>query len=288
MKFLKSHFALSRSQQNGIFLLVLLIIIFQVAIFSYDHFIPNPPGAETDPEVEAMLKSLDSIRSSEDTRKDTVYPFNPNFITDFKGYQLGLKVEEIDRLLAYRAEGKWVNSKEDFQKVTGVSDSLLNVIAPSFRFPEWTQNVRQQNIATRAEVTAIPVADLNAATAEDLVIVRGVGEVLSQRIVKYRKSIGGFLDVSQLKDVYGLSDETIGNIQKHFGIISKPDVSLKNINTIRENELAELPYFNETLARKVINFRNLHEGIRSFEELAQIDGFPSDKIDRIKLYLGLN
>ncbi|MUP46397.1 helix-hairpin-helix domain-containing protein [Gramella sp. BOM4] len=287
MKFLKSHFALSRSQQNGIFLLLLLIIILQVVIFSFDHFISEPESDKIDPEIEALVKSLDSIKSSKKIKKDTIYPFNPNFITDFKGYQLGMKVEEIDRLLAYRAAGKWVNSKEDFQKVTGVSDSLLNRIAPSFRFPEWV-NRSEAAVTRKIHEPVIEVADLNAATAEDLMRVRGVGEVLSERIVKYRKSIGGFLDVIQLQDVYGLNEETIGNIQKHFRIISKPDTNLKNINTIKESELAEMPYFNAVLARKVIQYRNLHEGIRGFEELAQIGGFPSDKIDRIKLYLGFN
>ena len=56
--------------------------------------------------------------------------------------------EQIDRLLAFREQGKWINSKEQFQEVTLVSDSLLNVISPLFKFPDWVENPRtNQNLS---------------------------------------------------------------------------------------------------------------------------------------------
>jgi hypothetical protein len=77
----------------------------------------------------AMQSKIDSIKlNSEYIVK--VYPFNPNFITDYKGYKLGMSVQEIDRLLKYRKGNKYVNSPKEFQAVTQVSDSLLNVITP--------------------------------------------------------------------------------------------------------------------------------------------------------------
>src|SRR5690554_8215098 len=72
----------------------------------------------------------------------TIFPFNPNFITDYKGYTLGMTPEEIDRLLTYRSENKWINSDEDFQSVTQVSDSLLAVLIRFFNFPEWVKNLK--------------------------------------------------------------------------------------------------------------------------------------------------
>jgi hypothetical protein len=44
-----------------------------------------------------------------------------------------MSVLEIDRLLDYRKENKYKPAKE-FQAVTQVSDSLLNAIAPYFKF----------------------------------------------------------------------------------------------------------------------------------------------------------
>ncbi|HKJ49032.1 MAG TPA: helix-hairpin-helix domain-containing protein [Christiangramia sp.] len=286
MKFLKSHFALSRSQQNGIFVLVALIIVFQVILFidfsnSEDHLgIPQS-------EIQAFQNQLDSLNRKPEKKKDTLYPFNPNYITDFKGYQLGMSVEEIDRLLAYRTQNKWVNSANDFQKVTGISDSLLHKISPSFRFPEWTKTQNPIKAAVESKPSELMILDLNSASAEDLKSINGVGEVLSQRIVKYRLSIGGFLNSIQLNDVYGLSPEVIDKINQKFKILNMPDITIRNINSVTASELAEIPYINEVLAREIISYRNLNEGIGSFEELAKINRFPYDKIDRIKLYLAI-
>ncbi len=287
MKFLKSHFALSQRQQNGIFVLVILIILFQVVIF-FMNSSEDETDYENDEQVEYFRRQLDSLNKVNPKGKDTIYPFNPNFITDFKGYQLGLSPEQIDRLLAYRQTDKWVNSAEEFQKVTGVSDSLLKIISVHFRFPEWTQKEQITKVVfQKLKNSPIVIADLNSATAEDLKTVNGVGDVLSVRIVKYRLSIGGFVAPIQLNDVYGLSPEVIQNILRSFQIISKPEIDKKNINSIGISELADLPYIDYDLAQKIITYRKLNEGIRSFEELSKINGFPSDKIDRIKLYLAL-
>jgi competence protein ComEA len=284
MKFLKSHFALTRSQQNGIFVLILLVIIFQLVLFFYPF--QKPIDFPEDHQVKAFEKQLDSINRLASKNKDTIYPFNPNFITDFKGYQLGMSLEEIDRLLAYRAKNRWINSSEDFKSVTGVSDSLLKELAPYFRFPNWVNEQPSKKVEKAIKSHApVLVADLNSASAEDLTRVNGIGEVLSQRIVKYRNSIGGFLDAAQLEDVYGLSPEVIEKIGLSFQVLSRPDISIKNINSISQEELEGIPYFKPILAKEIIKYRKLHERISSFEELSKIQGFPSDKIDRIKLYL---
>lgn len=288
MKFLKSHFALSKVQQNGIFVLVILIILFQLVIFGMDYLPEDESMPLTNEEVEEWTRQLDSINRPKENRRDTIYPFNPNYITDYKAYQLGMNLEETDCLLEYRKSGNWINSVEDFKKVTGISDSLLNVISPSFRFPEWVSNTRSPKVRITENKINSEKIDLNSATAEDLITVNGIGEVLSSRIIKYRYSIGGFLDPVQLNDVYGLSPEIIKEVLNKFEIRTRPDIEIKNINSISLAELSEIPYFNYETARKIINYRSLHEGISSFEELTEIPGFPYDKIDRIKLYLAIN
>ncbi|MDR5590921.1 helix-hairpin-helix domain-containing protein [Christiangramia sp. SM2212] len=287
MKFLKSHFALSRSQQNGIFILLLLIIILQLFIFI--DFTPESDSEKIDEtEINNFRKQLDSINQLAEVRKDTIYPFNPNYLTDFKAYQIGMSTSEIDRLIVYRKSGKWINSIEDFKSVTKVHDSLLKKISPSFRFPEWTQKTKNKPTEFKKSAeTGFIISDLNAANSEDLKKVNGVGDVLSERIVKYRNSIGGFRSSIQLKDVYGLSPEVIERIDEQFKIISKPTTSLLNINDISEQQLSEIPYFNARIAKEIISYRKLHEGISSFEELSKINLFPYDKIDRIKLYLAV-
>ena len=92
----RSHFTFTKKQRNGIFLLVIIIVILQIAIGTID---PPVEDVSIDPEILAMFnQEMDSLRKLElQERKPKIYPFNPNFITDHKGYSLGMSVEEIDR-----------------------------------------------------------------------------------------------------------------------------------------------------------------------------------------------
>ena len=290
MKQIRSHFVFNRSQRNGIFLLVLIIVVLQLLYF-YLNFGPSPPPSPSEnPELILFQKKIDSVRITRqagDTLR--IYPFNPNFVTDYRGYTLGMTVEEIDRLHAYRAEDKWVNSAREFQQVTGISDSLLNIISPYFRFPDWVTTNRQVvvNRNSAPVQSAVQKQDLNAATVEDLILVRGIGETLAGRIVNYRNRIGGFLDDIQLKDVYGLNFETRAEVLKSFTVKNSPNIEILNINKASVLELSNIPYIDYELAREIVNYRLLNENIDSFEELAKIKEFPSEKIDRIALYLTL-
>jgi competence protein ComEA len=60
--------------------------------------------------------------------------------------------------------------------------------------------------------------DLNLATREELMHVPGIGEVLSGRIVQYRDHIGGYTELSQLTNIYGISANTLERIGVYFVI----------------------------------------------------------------------
>jgi hypothetical protein len=60
-----------------------------------------------------------------------MYLFNPNFITDYKGYKLGMSISDWSAF-AFRRKQVCEFSKK-ISNVTKVSDSLLNVAY--FKFP---------------------------------------------------------------------------------------------------------------------------------------------------------
>ena len=259
MKYWKSHFVFNKSERNGIFVLVIFIILLQILYFSYPFFYSERDISEKEEtEILQFQHKLDSLKST-GIRKDSIYPFNPNYLNDYKAYRLGMSVKEIDRLLNFRSSGKWINSAKEFQKVTDVSDSLLGQLSPYFKFPDW---IKENETSNSIKQKVIFKFDLNLANAEDLQKVKGIGKVLSNRIVKYRESIGGYRSLIQLKDIYGLSDEARNELLKHLSEI--PFVyDKKNINSIGVLELAELPYFDYELAKAVIDYRNLHEASTS-------------------------
>ncbi|WP_299890804.1 helix-hairpin-helix domain-containing protein [uncultured Lacinutrix sp.] len=290
---IKSHFKFTMQQRNGIFLLLLLIITFQ-CIYAFVDFSSEDIKIDSKT-LELYEAEIDSLKLVEiERRKPKIYPFNPNFITDYKGYTLGLTNEEIDRLLKFRAQNKWVNSAKQFQKVTKVSDSLFNKIAPYFKFPDWVTNPKSKREYSNAfnynnnPKTETQKIDLNIATSEQLQKVYGIGETFAKRIIKYRTKQNGFVSLVELDQIYGLTPETILNIKKSFNLKTPKPVKKIVLNTASKSELVTIQYIDYEIAHNIIEQRTLREGFKSIEELTKVKGFPIKKIEIIKLYLQLN
>jgi DNA uptake protein ComE-like DNA-binding protein len=242
-------------------------------------------------EVIAIQKELDSLRTIEITSKmPKVFPFNPNFLTDFKGYALGMSTEEIDRLLAFRKENKWINSVKDFKKVTKVSDSLLNKISPYFKFPDWVTNSKSKNKYVKREFkekTFKQKIDLNLATQGQLEGLNGIGKTFSKRIIDYRNKLGGFTNDIQLYEVYGLDFQATNTILKEFTVKTPKKIIKMALNSISASDIATVPSISFDIAKRIWEYRILNEGIKSFSELDNIEGLTKRKLQGIQLYLKL-
>jgi DNA uptake protein ComE-like DNA-binding protein len=239
----------------------------------------------------SVQTEIDVLKKEKQNYVPKIYPFNPNFISDYKGYKLGMSVLEIDRLLAFRKENKYVNSAEEFQNVTQISDSLLKSMVPYFKFPDWIKNKKQfssfkkEDYAAFAKKEKIVLIDINKATAEDLIKIYGIGEAIAERILKQKESLGGFVAMEQLSEVWGLSPEVIGNLNKHFKIYALPNFKKIDINNASIKELAQFPYFKYALAKQIVTYRSMNGDIHNIEDLTKIKGFPVDKAKIISLYL---
>ena len=244
-------------------------------------------------ELNAFQNEIDSLRFVEiESQQTKIFPFNPNYITDYKGYTLGMTPDEIDRLLKFREQNKWVNSAKQFQDVTKVSDSLLNSISPYFKFPEWvtnpkpTSSFKYQNDIPK---TFTQKTDLNTATAKQLQRINGIGEKLSDRIIKFRNKFeGGFIDDVQLQDVYGISPEVLQRLLNEFAVKTPRQIKKIGLNNASIEQLVTIQHIDYEIAYEILDQRTLREGFKSLDELTKVKNFPVDKIEIIKLYLTLN
>jgi len=290
MEKIKSHFVFNRSQRNGILLLVFFISGYLVLNYYVDFSKENLLDIKSK-EVIAIQKELDSLRTIEVASKmPKVFPFNPNFLTDFKGYALGMSTEEIDRLLAFRKENKWINSVKDFKKVTKVSDSLLNKISPYFKFPDWVTNSKSKNKYVKREFkekTFKQKIDLNLATQGQLEGLNGIGKTFSKRIIDYRNKLGGFTNDIQLYEVYGLDFQATNSILKEFTVKTPKKIIKMALNSISASDIATVPSISFDIAKRIWEYRILNEGIKSFSELDNIEGLTKRKLQGIQLYLKL-
>ena len=286
---MKSHFKFPRSQRNGIFLLVLIIVILQCIYFFVDF--SNSEYAVHADELKKYEQEIDSLKQLEiEERAPKMYPFNPNYITDYKGYTLGMSPDEIDRLLRFRDQGDWINSIKQFQEVTKVSDSLLNQISPYFKFPEWVTNPKQSKSYSNSKPkTFAEKKDLNKVTAEQLQTINGIGAYYSEKIIKLRsKFTGGFIADVQLQDVNGLTPEVIEKITNEFTVKTPRAIEKINLNTATVDQLVTIQHIDYELAYNIIEQRQLREGFKSIDELTKVKDFPVNKIEIIELYLSLD
>ncbi len=276
----------SKSQRIGILLLFGIIIVAQG--FYYFYNFGSPKNNYSNQNWLAFQKDIDSVKSQNNNYKATIYPFNPNFITDFKGYQLGLSVKEMDRLLAFRKQNKFVNSAQEFQTLTQVSDSLLKAISPYFKFPDWVNNKKDnsQTLTKKdfSKPSKITIIDINQATKEDLMKVYGIGDKISDRILVEKAKYGAFVNMQQMNDIWGLTPEVIASLNKYFEVKTVPSLKKININNATIKELSQFPFFRYALAKEIVTYRSMNGAIK-FEDLSKIKGFPVEKVKIIALYL---
>ncbi len=295
-------FGFTRQQRVGIIALFLLIVVLQAGYFVYTSMAAGTSGSQSEEEKQwlSLQAEIDRLKSQNTEKVKVIYPFNPNFISDYKGYTLGMTVAEIDRLHKFRETGKFVNSAEDFKKVTGVHDTLLAKLSPYFKFPDWVIKKQQQSVkehtypnreytsydkSPRKEEKKIILKDINEALEEDLDEVYGIGPAFAKKILRRRAQLGAFVSMEQMDEIKDLSPEAVAGLKQKFRVSGQPAVTKININTASLNQLSYFTYFNKNIAKAIITRRSMKGKINNIEELLEINEFPVDKQKIIPLYL---
>jgi DNA uptake protein ComE-like DNA-binding protein len=288
MNTFKSHFVYDKQKRSGILLFIGLILCGSVMYVIYE---PDLDVIIT-PEEEIALLALeqqihDAKRKRLEEGKPKIYPFNPNFITDYKGYTLGMSVTEIDRLHRFRESGKWINSKKEFKTVTAVSDSLLAQISPYFKFPNWVTNPKPRStyVHKRTWKTAEEKGRLNSITREQLLAIETMDTVAAEKILRHLQKLGGYQVDQQLYDVYGVSTKIKRAVLNEYTVKEKPAIDYINVNTASASDLSTVPLLSFEIAKEIVDYRILHEGIRTIDELIKLEGMTDYKFARIRLYL---
>jgi len=128
------------------------------------------------------------------------------------------------------------------------------------------------------------VVDLNKCDSAALEALPGIGPVLSARIIRYRNLLGGYAVVNQLKEVYGLPEETYdlvsGSLKADPG-----DVRKININLADYRQLIRLPYFERYEVTAILKYRELKGKVVGIDELVENGVIDTGKVKKVKWYL---
>lgn len=270
-RIIREYFTFSKGERIGLTILIVLMIILLIAdrlIFYFER--PTPADRRQFEELVASLKEEQTLSA----KSDSLFPFDPNTIDEETLASLALPRRIKQNLVKYRSKGGVIREKEDFRKLYGMNDSLYAVLKPfllirdSRQVPaakpasaEKKRDDDEKKVVAARTTNRKPFElkrmEINSATADDLCKLDGIGDVLSERIVKYRDLLGGFYSLGQLQEVYGLPSETLMNIA---GILDLDTTALVkiNINFARSSELARHPYLGWKEVRRIIAYREKH------------------------------
>lgn len=149
--------------------------------------------------------------------------------------------------------------------------------------PREYSNQIEKTAAPRKERTIVLI-NLNEADSAMLEALPGIGERLSARIIKYRDRLGGFHDVAQLKEVYGLHDTVLQRLALRVFVPSNGILKKLDVNRCSYADFRHHPYMGHAFAKSLVAFRKTHGEIKSIEDVYQLVAVKKEEIDRMKPY----
>ncbi len=86
----------------------------------------------------------------------------------------------------------------------------------------YSEAIQERNVPNDTETSEDVILqngiNINTATKEELMVLPSIGEALSDRIIEYRESSGGFKNIEEIKNVYGIGDKTFEKIKDFITI----------------------------------------------------------------------
>jgi DNA uptake protein and related DNA-binding proteins len=126
--------------------------------------------------------------------------------------------------------------------------------------------------------------EINRCDSVTLVRLPGIGPVLSARIIRYRRLLGGYARIEQLKEVYGLPEETYELIKNRISADST-FISRININTAGYKELYHIRYLERYEIASILKYRQLKVKINGIEDLIDNKVITKEKAKSVGPYL---
>lgn len=124
---------------------------------------------------------------------------------------------------------------------------------------------------------------VNTAGAEDWMKIRGIGPVLSKRIIKFREALGGFCTIEQVGQTYGLADSVFQGF-KGYLFLDQPCNRI-NINQMDWQQLVRHPYIDSRQANAILRWIENRGPIEDLEMLRRMEIFDSASWQQLVPYL---
>ncbi|MBC5993038.1 ComEA family DNA-binding protein [Pontibacter cellulosilyticus] len=308
---IRRYFGFSQREVNGFLWLITIMVLLTAAPFLFNRLYTSDTSINTaaDRQILDSLVAQLEAKQPEGPKRRQLYniphqlqSFNPNQLTAEGWQQLGMPPYMAQRILNYRKKIGDFTYKAELGRIYGLPDSVFQQLYPYIQLPveQPEKYKRNQSYASNNRPTPYPdwnndrkprekfiLAPFNINTADttQLKQIRGIGSKLSARIVKYRNSLGGFHNVAQLKEVYGLPPNVVDSLEK-YTFVPKVNAPQKlNLNNATVDELRAHPYITPNMARLIVAYREQHGSYQQAEEIKNIKVITAEQFEKLKPYL---
>lgn len=274
-------FGYSRRERRSTFILLIILIIvigFRFAL----------PGKHNDFEnLSGLLASTDTGKQSiGNISKETssLFRFDPNSSSFDTLTTLGLTEKQARTIINYRKSGGKFRQPGDIRKIYGIDEATSDRIIPYINVVRDSLKNGNKQADSKLQKRPYEKTELNKADSAKLDALPGIGPVLSARIVKYRKLLGGYVSVEQLKEVYGLTESNYLLIKDRVYADSSL-IRYINLNDTSLNKSSRHPYLDKFDFMAILKYRELKGRVSGIEELIANKVLPENKARKISPYL---
>ncbi len=300
---LKSYLEVSNFERRGA--LALLFLLISVVFFNYWNNNVSYQRVKVDEKKLAAFRSqLDSslvkekrsrfkrASSKHKNFKDynqskstaALRQFNPNQDSFDELVSKGLEPKVAKNIVNYRTKGGYFKTAEDLEKLYAIGNKYFDKIEPYVLI----ETIRDNRFKTKSDsiTFSVVIININSASKDDLIKLRGIGEYYANKILNFRNALGGFYSIEQIKDTRGLPSETF-EIVKNQMAVDPALIQKISLNKANKDQLAKHPYVSYKQAAAIINFRKQHGNFKSIDKLNELYVFNKVEVSRLLHYLDL-
>jgi competence protein ComEA len=290
-EFLIAFFNLTRKERRGTIALIFILIV--LIIFKQFNGFWNEPISL---DKTTYFNILDSLRNTKTELK--VEAINPNTASFKELLSIGLSAKQARMVQNYLKKGYTFTYKDDVKKIYSIQDSDYHKISAFINLPikpvqpyskkgkiEESHYSNSSNAKNGTPNRTKLIININSADSLEWISLNGIGPTLASRIIKYRKRLGGFYAIQQLKEVYGVSDSLLQ--------VLEPKLSTDNnyqrifINRIQSSDKWYHPYLSYKKLHTILNYRMQHGNFASTDELLDTKVLTTEELNRLKPYLSI-
>ena len=284
----RDYTTLSKREQRGLLVTVSLmaLIIFLPDIYINSFLYQR----DLDYSIEERLKiiAFSEMHYDHDAVKTeiTLFPFDPNTVDKAQMKELGFQDFLSDRIIKYRNAGGKFHQVQDLLKMYGIKEAFYLKLKPYINITL----IKPKQIIEKTKIDPIVenklTLNINVCDSADLIRLKGIGPVYASRIIRYRKALGGYTTVRQLKEIYGLTDSTYQKIEPNIYISQLDSINKIHINNVSSDQLRRHPYFrNYNLSASITNFRKQHGDYSSLDDLKLNVLVTDSTLEKISPYI---